>query len=578
MENASEQPQINKKSIFSLLGPYRGSIAILAAVSVASSGLGLVLPKIVSHAIDAFIHQTFDVHKFVFEYGAIILLIAVLAYFQSFVQSYTSERVARDLRNTVAKKISEQSYSFIEKVTPSKLLTNLTSDVDSIKMFVGQAIATLISSLVIVVGAAIILLTINWKLGLAVLAVVPIIGILFSFIFSRVRVLMKKSREIIDWLNKVINESILGASLVRVLYSEKEEIEKFKDANQKARETGLKILNMFASLIPAITFIANLAILIVLALGGKFVIASNMTLGDFSAFNSYIFLLIFPLLMIGIMSSIISQSQAAYERIQEVLDAPPEKEGGTVKGELKGNIELTHISLNYGEKEVLKDISFKVLPRSKTAIIGPTAAGKTQLLYLLTRLMEPTSGEILYDGVNISEYETENLHKQIGFVFQDSIIFNLTLRENIAFGGKGSRENLDKAIITAELSDFVLSLPQGLDTIISERGSSLSGGQKQRIMLARALALNPKILLLDDFTARVDSKTEQKILENVQKNYPEVTLVSVTQKIASIEKYDQVILMEEGQVVASGTHAELLKSSPEYIQIYDSQKSTSRYE
>lgn len=578
MENASEQPQINKKSIFSLLGPYRGSIAILAAVSVASSGLGLVLPKIVSHAIDAFIHQTFDVHKFVFEYGAIILLIAVLAYVQSFVQSYTSERVARDLRNTVAKKISEQSYSFIEKVTPSKLLTNLTSDVDSIKMFVGQAIATLISSLVIVVGAAIILLTINWKLGLAVLAVVPIIGILFSFIFSRVRVLMKKSREIIDWLNKVINESILGASLVRVLYSEKEEIEKFKDANQKARETGLKILNMFASLIPAITFIANLAILIVLALGGKFVIASNMTLGDFSAFNSYIFLLIFPLLMIGIMSSIISQSQAAYERIQEVLDAPPEKEGGTVKGELKGNIELTHISLNYGEKEVLKDISFKVLPRSKTAIIGPTAAGKTQLLYLLTRLMEPTSGEILYDGVNISEYETENLHKQIGFVFQDSIIFNLTLRENIAFGGKGSRENLDKAIITAELSDFVLSLPQGLDTIISERGSSLSGGQKQRIMLARALALNPKILLLDDFTARVDSKTEQKILENVQKNYPEVTLVSVTQKIASIEKYDQVILMEEGQVVASGTHAELLKSSPEYIQIYDSQKSTSRYE
>lgn len=566
------------ESIFSLLKPYLVPVSLLALVAIGSSGLGLFLPKIVSHAIDAYIHHTFVSRTFLLEFGGITLGIFVLTYLQSFVQAYTSERVAKDLRNSVARKISEQSYAFIERITPSKLLTNLTSDVDSIKMFIGQAIASLISSIVIVIGAAVLLLTIDWKLALAVLGIIPIIAGLFYFIFSKVRVLIKKSREIIDWLNKVINESILGSALVRVLHSESYEAEKFAGANQGAKETGLKILNLFATLIPAITFVANLAILIILALGGKFVIEGSMSLGDFSAFNSYIGLLIFPLLIVGVMSTVISQSQAAYERIQEVLGAEDESETGQIEAELKGNIEIKNVTLKYGEREVLKDVSFEVLPKSKTAIIGPTAAGKTQLLYLLTRLMAPTAGEILYDGVEISAYESESLHKQIGFVFQDSIIFNLTLRENIAFGGTVTPENLEKAIDTAELSDFMNALPQGLDTIISERGSSLSGGQKQRIMLARALALDPKILLLDDFTARVDGQTEQKILANVLKNYPEVTLVSVTQKIASVEKYDQIILLEEGEVIATGTHSELLATSPEYVQIYDSQKSTSHYE
>jgi ATP-binding cassette subfamily B protein len=197
---------------------------------------------------------------------------------------------------------------------------------------------------------------------------------------------------------------------------------------------------------------------------------------------------------------------------------------------------------------------------------------------LLTGLIYPTEGEILYDGQLISAYKKQRLHEQVGFVFQDSIIFNLTLRENIAFSNTVKDEDLQKAIDTAELHDFIEALPQGLNTIVSERGTSLSGGQKQRIMLARALALNPKVLLLDDFTARVDTNTERKILANVAENYPELTLISVTQKIAPIEHYDQVILLMEGEVLAIGTHAELMRTTPEYVQIYDSQKSTESYE
>jgi ATP-binding cassette subfamily B protein len=303
-----------------------------------------------------------------------------------------------------------------------------------------------------------------------------------------------------------------------------------------------------------------------------------MTIGSFTAFNSYLFILIFPIFIIGFMSNMIAQASASYGRISSVLNAPKAADEGTVVAALAGDIEAKNVSLSFGEKAALKDVSFKVEGGSKTAIIGPTAAGKTQLLYILTGLSAPTSGEVLYDGTPIAAYQKKSLHSQVAFVFQDSVIFNLTLRENIAFSNTAKDEDIRLAIETAELSDFIRSLPGGLDTTVSERGSSLSGGQKQRIMLARALALNPKVLLLDDFTARVDAPTEKKILENVAKNYPGLTLVSVTQKISSVEHYDQILLLEDGEMLARGTHQELLEKSPEYVQIYESQKSTNHYE
>ena len=578
---ATTSTTIQKKkgsSIVGLLKPYLWPILGLASLAVASSGIGLITPKIISHSIDAFVHGTFVMQTLLVEFGAVTLGVFILTYLQSIVQTYTSERVAKDLRNSIADKIGNQSYEFVEKVTPARLLTNLTSDIDSIKMLIGQAIASLISSVVIVIGATTILFTINWQLALAVLGIIPIIGGLFFFVFSQMRVLMKKSREVIDWLNKVINESVLGSALIRVLNSQGPEFDKFVKANTQAKDVGLQILRIFAALIPVITFVANLAMLVILMLGGHFVIGGSMSLGDFAAFNSYIGLLIFPILVVGIMGNAISQAQASYDRIREVLDAKEDAGTGTLKKELEGRIEFKKVNVKYVEKYALKDVSFEIEPHTKTAIIGPTAAGKSQILHLLTRLISPTSGVIKIDKKPITEYDTSALHKQIGFVFQDSVIFNLTLRENIAFGGVASEADLEKAIKTSELGDFITTLPQGLDTVISERGSSLSGGQKQRIMLARALALDPKILLLDDFTARVDNKTEQKILSNLMANYPAITLVSVTQKIAAVEGYDKIILLMEGEVIASGTHKELLTTSPEYVQIYDSQKSTSHYE
>jgi ATP-binding cassette subfamily B protein len=561
-----------------LLKPYKSLVALLVALTIVGNGLNLVVPKLISHAIDAYTYGSFVLNTVVLEFVLVGVLVFVLTYAQSAVQIWASERVAKDMRTRLAAKISLQSFGWVEKLTPAKLLTNLTSDVDAVKVFVSQAIASIISSLLLIIGASILLISINWKLALAVLGVVPFIAITFQLVLRKVRTLFKKAQEAIDWLNRVINESILGASLIRLLNTQQVESQKFLLANAEARDLGLSILRLFATLIPSITLAVNVATVIILLLGGHYVIAGSMSLGDFTAFNSYLAILIFPIILIGFMSNVIAQASASYMRIGAILNTPEEAKAGRVIEDLRGDVGMDDVSLAFGEKMVLKNVSFSVAAGTKTAIIGPTAAGKTQLLYLLIGLLKPTSGVVTYDGEPIDDFDKESLHQRVGFVFQDSVIFNLTLRENIAFSTSVEQQDISKSIATAELDDFISALPLGIETVVSERGASLSGGQKQRVMLARALALNPRVLLLDDFTARVDSTTERAILQNVHRNYPGITLISVTQKIASVVDYDQIILLMEGEVLAIGTHQQLMETSPEYVQLYDSQRSTSHYE
>ncbi len=567
-----------RSNIFSLVKPYRGIILLLIFLTLIGNGVNLIIPKIISWGIDSYSNGHFVLRTLIVYFFSAAFVIFVFTYLQSIVQTFASERVARDIRSSLSARISRQSYAFVLAENPNKLLTNMTSDIDSLKMFVARAIVSIISSIFLILGTSVLLISINVKLALPVLLIIPLISVTFYLVFAKVKVLFKRSREVIDWLNKVINESILGAAIIRVLNSQASEYDKFLGANTEAKNIGLSILSMFAALIPIIIFIANLAVLTVLALGGHLVIKGSMTLGEFAAFNSYIALLIFPIMIIGFMSNVIAQATASYARINQVLSAPETLGKGTLTLPLKGNITLEHVTVRYDGKPVLKDISFTIKEGSRVAVVGPTAAGKSQLLHLLTGLISPDEGRITFDGNDINDFNQESFHSQIGFVFQDSVMFNLSLYENIAFNKVVTRESLDKAIESAELKEFVNSLPGGLDTKVAERGTSLSGGQKQRIMLARALALDPVILLLDDFTSRVDKRTERKILCNVLNNYPGITILSVTQSISSIKDYDQILLLMEGELLASGTHTELMETSPEYVQISNSQRSTSYYE
>jgi ATP-binding cassette, subfamily B, bacterial len=569
----------NKNSgIFKLLKPYKLLIILLVVFALVGNAANLIIPKIISKGIDTYIAGVYFPERIVRDFLLAATIIFIFSLLQMAVQTYASERVGFDLRKKLSDKISRQSYSFIQEANPSKLLTNFTSDMDSVKMFVSQAVTSIVSSAFIIIGSSILMLIINWRLAVPVLFMIPLIGLSFFIILRKVKPLFKKGREVIDWLNKVINESILGSAIIRVLNSQQPEYHKFLAASAEARNVGIGIVSLFATLIPLITFLANLGTLTILALGGHLVISGDLSLGDFAAFNSYVSLLIFPIIVIGFMSNVIAQASASYDRINEVMDSPETADSGTIEKPLEGNIAFDNVTVLYDGKPALKSISFSIRPGTRTAIIGPTAAGKSQLLYLITGLVKPDEGTVEFDGEKTDRYNKAFFHNQIGFVFQDSVLFNMSIRENIAFSDTVTNESLQKAIDTAGLKDFIDSLPNKLDTIVSERGTSLSGGQKQRIMLARALALNPKILLLDDFTSRVDPRTESRILQNIKTNYPGITLISVTQKIHPVKDFDMIILMMEGELIATGSHKALRTTCPEYIQIYESQKSTSYYE
>jgi ATP-binding cassette subfamily B protein len=533
----------------------------------------LYVPKLAARVIDQSGTHLFQTLMIV---AILSFLIAVTQIYSS---TYFSEKVALDLRKRLITKVSGQTFGYISNSTPGRLLTIITSDVDAVKGVISQGLVALLGALVTLFGAAIFLLYINLHLALLTLAVIPFLVLAIALIFGALSKLFVAGQENVEKINAVINESIIGAAVVRVLDSRKLEVKKFDAVNTQSRAIGLKVVAQISALIPIITLLANLSVMIIIWFGGKLVVGGGLTVGNFSAFLSYSALFIWPLFVLSFVGTMISRGSVSLKRIRAVLDAPVEEETGKLKGEVKGDIEFKDVTLQYADeggamRSVLKNISFKIASGTRNAIVGPTAAGKTQLFYLLAGLMKPTSGEILIDGKPISLYDPHTLFSQIGLVFQDSIMFNTTFKDNIALSGETDKSIMNKAIETAELHDLVESLPHGLETLVSERGTSLSGGQKQRLMLARALAVDPKILLLDDFTARVDQATENSILQNVAKNYPHVTLVSITQKVEPIASYDQIIVLMEGELVATGKHAELLQNSFEYKQIYESQKTT----
>ena len=378
-------------------------IALLVLFSLIGNAANLIIPRIIAKGIDTYTEGSFSYKIILVQFLIATTVIFLFSIFQTVVQTLTSERVGFKLRESLSQKISGQSFTFIQEMNPSKLLTNLTADVDSIKSFVSLGVSSIVSSVVMIIGTVILLLIIDWELALPVLMIIPSVAITFYIISKKIRVLFLRGREVIDWLNRVINESILGSAIIRVINSQQPEYVKFLKASGESRDIGISIVNLFATLVPLITFFANLATLTILALGGHFVIAGKLSLGDFAAFNSYVTILVFPIIMIGFMSNVFAQASASFQRIESVLNAPESAEEGTVETNLTGKTELKNVSVFYDEKAVLKDISFSIEPGSRTAIIGPTAAGKTQLLYLLSGLIKPAEGTVEFDGIQPGE-------------------------------------------------------------------------------------------------------------------------------------------------------------------------------
>lgn len=570
----------NKSKLdLTFLKPYIGWTVLLTLFIFLSNGANLLIPRILGESIDNF-SQNKDLYKLspdIWLLAVISIFVVLISLIQTVISIYIAERVAKDLRDSLIKKILSQPISFIEEKDSSELFTNITSDVEQVKDIISQGFASIFSALIILIGSVVFLLTINVRLALIAIISLPIIIAVFAFIFKNIFKLFRSSQEILSKINKVINESVIGAMLIRVLNSQNYENSKFDNVNQQGRDVGLQIINVFASLIPTINLVSNFAIVTIIWFGGRQVMLEDLTLGEFSAFISYFNLLITPIFILGFVSNFISRGLVSLSRIQSVLDSPempkqPKK--NLISNKVKGKITFDQVSYEIKGKVLLKDISFSIHSQSKNAIIGPTGSGKSLILSLITGLIQPTSGQILIDDIPLSQWDSDYIFKNMGLVFQESILFNTSLRENIVFNNKISEVDYQKALKTSNVTEITQSLPDGVNTKISERGTNLSGGQKQRIMLARALVRNPNILLLDDFTARVDIRTEKEIISSLSQNYPDLTLISITQKIEPIQDYDQIIVIMEGELLATGKHKQLLQSSIEYAQIWQSQQTT----
>ena len=539
-----------------------GIIALILANSV-----NLLLPTTISRIIDEYtVTQSIDNKWYILI--AILLVVGTgFTYLNTYLNTILGEKIGKDLKDRLFEKLLKHNYSFLVEKKPSKLLTIINSDTLYIQRTFAQAISTTLVAIFLLFGSLILMFSLNSQLALIIVITAPtIVGILILAIKDKFK-LFKKVQELRDRLNKVIGENIKATMLVKVFVSEKTEIKKFKKVNEKNRELGLKINKVFAIVIPVVNSLSIIGTVLILYFGGKEIIYGNMSIGDVNAFNAYVQLFTMPLLMLGLMITSLGQAMASLRRINEVLNAPVKFQDGKLGIDKFENIEVRDLSLKIDDRSVLKNINFEINRGQKIGILGLTGSGKTIFLKTFLRSLEPTSGEILFNEQDIKNYQIKDVRNLIGFSFQENFLFNGTIYENIKFGRDIPKEKIMKSAKIAEVNEFVKEMERGYKSNVGERGNNLSGGQKQRIMIARALAPNPDLLILDDATSRLDISTESKVFENIKKEYKDISIILVAQKIASVKDCDRIYIFDEGEVVESGTHEQLLKSSVLYQEI-----------
>ncbi len=559
---------ITLKSLFAKYSPYLFTVLVLATLV---NLLNLYVPKLIGETIDNVISKDQLNYQPIYTIIAVGFGYLVFALLELGVGTWFSEKFALDIRIATMKNLVKQPYQYVISEGSAKVITVLGSDIDNIQDNFTSSITFIFQAIVLFIGAATLMFMMSWKLTLIALVSIPVIAMIFGAIFGQVGKLFALSQKNLTDLNNSVAENISSSMLVRVLSSFSWENAKFNNNSELSKKISFKIIRAFSTLLPVTNLLTNITVLIILYFGFGFYGSKEISLGQLTTFIGYFSLLITPIFILGFTLQSITQAYASWGRIAPLLNANEQRIAGqNVDKNFIPNFEIKNVSLIYGGKEVLDNVSFKVEAGKKTAILGPTGAGKSQLLNLLVNLNKPTSGQILLNDKNIEEYDMDNLLSNVGICFQESLLFDNTLKYNITLGRDVTEDQLNRAIDTANLRALVSE--KGLDVMINERGSNLSGGQKQRVTLARAIATEPKLILLDDFTARVDGNTEREIRDNLNKNYPQSTIVQIAQKVESIIDYDNIIVLMEGQLVAQGKHEELIKSSTEYQQIVKSQQ------
>lgn len=510
-----------------------------------------------------------------------ILAFAVVRGLFAFLQSYWAERnsqaVAFDLRNELYAKIQRLSFSYHDRQQTGQLMVRATDDVEKLRLFLGQGLLQLVGAIILLTGTLILLFSTNPGLALTTLWILPVALVLFA-IFSRIsRPMFTRVQQRLSELNTILQENLAGIKVIKAFVREREEQAKFRSAADRLMNQQIAIARLFTFLFPFAFLIANLGQATILYAGGQRIIQGLLTLGEWQEFSLYLVFLFLPIAQFGFIINQFSQASASAVRIFEILDAQSdvvEKPNAIVLPPIQGHVKFENVSFRYfGSGEpVLRNVSFEVQPGQTVALLGATGSGKTTIINLIPRFYDPTEGRILIDGYDIRDVTLQSLRSQIGIVLQETTLFSGTIRDNIAFGKPDA--TMDEIIAAAKAAaahDFIMSFPQGYDTLVGERGTTLSGGQKQRIALARALLLNPRILILDEATSNVDVATEVQIQTALQQLMKGRTSFVIAQRISTVMNADLILVLDRGQIVAQGRHEDLLEESEIYAEIYSSQ-------
>ena len=501
------------------------------------------------------------------------VVVGLFSFIRRYASTYFSQKVVYDIRNDVFVSLQNQSFAFYDKTHTGQLLAKVTTDMDRIRRFLGFQLAFLMASVILLGVALYTMFSINTMLTLFLLPIMPCIFAVFYLFGKKIRPVFAEIREQYGTLTSVLHEAITGIRVVRAFAQEDFERKKFTSKNDKYFETVLASAKIRAFYIPLVGFLLGLGSIIIFWFGGSEVIEGMLTIGDLVAFNAYLAMLTMPMRFFGMFISGFHRTMAAGDRIFEVMDAErqiKEKPDALTLPKLNGHVKFENVSFSYEKRRpILKNITFDAKPGETVALLGATGSGKSTIIRLIPRFYDVSSGKITVDNYDVRDVKLKSLRNQIGIVAQETFLFSMTIKENIAYGKPEAKmDEIVTAAKAARVHEFISALPSGYDSRLGERGVTLSGGQRQRVAIARALLMNSRILILDDSTSSVDVETEYEIQQALLVLLKNRTAFVITQRVSTIRNADKIVVLEKGEIVEDGTHETLMAKKGVYYQIY----------
>jgi len=569
------------RKILSFVKPYWKLALLALALLFLRVSMDLSIPRLVQRIIDQGINQK-DLQVVIttsLMMVGVTILDAAAAVGSSISSVNVGQKVSRDLRKAIFMKVQSFSYGNLDQFNTGKLMVRMTADTDAVQRFVQVSLRIGASAPLTLIGSITLMYLTNHRLALSLLPLHLVVGVVLVLFSNRMEPLYLKIQTRLDWLNNVLQENIAGARLVKAFVRSGHESQRFESANTSYTDAMVSVMQLNAWMSPIVTLLINAGLVYTVWKGGLSAMDGSMTLGQLVAFINYLVATLAPLMQMSVVAVAWANGLASARRVNEVLDAVPEVmepvNGIILSASDRPGVIFEHVSFHYNGSEsrlVLKDISLAAAPGQTIAILGATGAGKSTLVNLIPRFYDASEGSVSVGGVDVRQVCEDSLLSRVSIVPQETVLFSGTIRENIRYGRpSGTEEEVVAAAKAAQAHDFILAFPEGYDSRVEERGSNLSGGQKQRLGIARAIVTQPDILILDDSTSAVDVETETLIQSALAVTMRGRISFVVAQRISTVLNADKIIVLDRGQIVAEGTHAELMQSSPVYREIYDSQ-------